>query len=160
MMTASSNADLIQQSADSAKLAYKTALLHATDSAKRDKAVSVRCLVTEIEGIRDNAGSHASTTAHKAVVEAEDLAKLAWMIVSEISGTVTTGPQVRIRRAISEWPGSVAQVSAEAGISDARLRAMIGGPTSAGYRAPSEADALRVETAVKALLRRALQALD
>lgn len=60
-------------------------------------------------------------------------------------------PTQRIAAALAIWPGREVDVAAEAGVSKSRLRAWAGSP-GPSYAAPTEADAERVERAVRALL--------
>lgn len=60
-------------------------------------------------------------------------------------------PSERIATALAIWPGREADVAVGAGVSKSRLRAWAGFP-GPSYAAPTEADAERVERAVRALL--------
>lgn len=60
-------------------------------------------------------------------------------------------PTERIALALAIWPGREADVAEEAEVSKSRLRAWAGLP-GPSYAAPTEADAERVERAVRALL--------
>ena len=60
-------------------------------------------------------------------------------------------PVERIAAALAIWPGAEVDVAAEVGVSKSLLRMWSGKP-GGRHRAPSEADAERVETGVRALL--------
>lgn len=60
-------------------------------------------------------------------------------------------PAQRIATALAIWPGREADVVQESGVSKSRLRGWAGLP-GAKYATPTEADAERVERAVRALL--------
>lgn len=66
-------------------------------------------------------------------------------------GMTTMAPSERIATALAIWPGREADVAAEAGVSKSRLRGWAGLP-GAKYATPTEADAERVERAVRVLL--------
>lgn len=70
-------------------------------------------------------------------------------------------PQERIAEAVRVYPGALAHVAAEAGISRARLCTYLSGdPGKAGYAAPTAEVADKVRAAVRALLLRAVDALN
>ena len=60
-------------------------------------------------------------------------------------------PTQRIAAALAIWPGREVDVAVEAGVSKSRLRVWAGLGVGR-YNAPTEADAERVERAVRALL--------
>lgn len=60
-------------------------------------------------------------------------------------------PTQRIALALAIWPGREADVAQEAGVSKSRLRCWTG-KAGAVYLKPTEADAERVEAAVRRLL--------
>ena len=60
-------------------------------------------------------------------------------------------PAERIATALAIWPGAEVDVAEEVGVSKSLLRLWSGKP-GGRHRAPSEADAERVETGVRALL--------
>lgn len=60
-------------------------------------------------------------------------------------------PSDRARHALETWPGTIAEVCAESGFSRARLNHW-NGVKGGSYLPPTEAEAERVEEAVKALL--------
>lgn len=60
-------------------------------------------------------------------------------------------PAERIATALAIWPGAEVDVAEEVGVSKSLLRLWCGKP-GGRHRAPSEADAERVETGVRALL--------
>ena len=69
-------------------------------------------------------------------------------------------PQERIAHAVKVYPGTLAHIAAETGISRARLCTYIAGdPGKAGYAAPTAETALVVVRAVRTLLARSIAAL-
>lgn len=60
-------------------------------------------------------------------------------------------PADRIRAALAIWPGREVDVAREVGVSARLLRCWAGKP-GGRFKAPSDADAERVETGVRALL--------
>ena len=68
-------------------------------------------------------------------------------------------PTHRIRTALVIWPGTVAEVAAESGIGRARLNHWKGHKGGV-YADPTEADATRVEHAIKALLQDCIARLN
>jgi hypothetical protein len=68
-------------------------------------------------------------------------------------------PGERIATALAIWPGREVDVSMEVGVSKSLLRMWSGKP-GGRYTPPSEADAERVETGVRALLQDCLAKLN
>lgn len=70
-------------------------------------------------------------------------------------------PQERIAEAVRLYPGALAHVATESGISRARLCTYLSGdPGKAGYAPPSAEVAAKVRAAVRTLLLRAVASLD
>ena len=67
-------------------------------------------------------------------------------------------PSERIAAALAIWPGREADVAREVGVSPRLLRCWAGKP-GGRFKAPSEADAEKVETGVRALLQDCLAKL-
>lgn len=68
-------------------------------------------------------------------------------------------PTDRIATALAIWPGREVDVAKEVGVSKCLLRMWSGKP-GGRHRAPSEGDAERVETGVRALLQDCIAKLD
>lgn len=68
-------------------------------------------------------------------------------------------PTDRIATALAIWPGREADVAREVGVSKCLLRMWSGKP-GGRHRAPSEADAEKVETGVRALLQDCIARLN
>ena len=68
-------------------------------------------------------------------------------------------PAERITHALAVWPGREVDVAEEVGVSKSLLRLWSGKP-GGRHRAPSEADAEKVETGVRALLQDCIAKLD
>ena len=68
-------------------------------------------------------------------------------------------PAERIATALAIWPGAEVDVAEEVGVSQSLLRLWCGKP-GGRHRAPSEGDAEKVETGVRALLQDCLAKLE